>query len=64
MTETGEICRKLADHDLLRPGTLILVEHRRGNSPQMDERFQPEQARNYGDTEITFVRYKGNEDEK
>ena len=64
MTETGEICRTLASRGLLQNGALILVEHRKGCPPQAGDLFCAEQIRKYGDTEITFIRYNGNEEEK
>ena len=35
---------------------MIVVEHRRGMPPLLDERFEAYDLRRYGDTEITFVR--------
>ncbi len=49
---------------LLKHGALILVEHRKGFPPQTEGPFELEQVRKYGDTEISFVRYTGNEEEK
>ena len=64
MTETGDMCRELALRGLLKHGALILVEHRKGFPPQTEGPFELEQVRKYGDTEISFVRYTGNEEEK
>ena len=56
MENTGEMCAALYDKGLLSEQFLILVEHRRGMAPLLDERFEAFDLRKYGDTEITFVR--------
>ena len=56
MENTGEMCAALYDRGLLSDSFLILVEHRRGMAPLLDERFEAFDLRRYGDTEITFVR--------
>jgi len=56
MENTGEMCAKLMDMNLLSDAFLILVEHRRGMPPLLDLRFEAYDLRRYGDTEITFVR--------
>ena len=56
MENTGEMCAALYDKGLLADAFLILVEHRRGMAPLLDERFEAFDLRKYGDTEITFVR--------
>ena len=56
MENTGEMCAALYDKELLADGFMIVVEHRRGMPPLLDERFTAYDLRRYGDTEITFVR--------
>ena len=56
MENTGEMCAALYDRGLLGEQFLIVVEHRRGMAPLLDERFEAFDLRKYGDTEITFVR--------
>jgi len=56
MENTGEMCAALYDKGLLAECFLLLVEHRRGMAPLLDERFEAFDLRKYGDTEITFVR--------
>ena len=56
MEETGEMCALLMDKGLLEEQCLLLIEHRRGMAPLVDERFEAFDQRNYGDTQITFVR--------
>ena len=56
MENTGEMCAALYDKGLLADGFMIVVEHRRGMPPLLDERFTAYDLRRYGDTEITFVR--------
>ena len=50
------MCAALYDKGLLADGFMIVVEHRRGMPPLLDERFTAYDLRRYGDTEITFVR--------
>lgn len=56
MENTGEMCAALYDKGLLGEAFLIVVEHRRGMAPLLDERFEAFDLRRYRDTEITFVR--------
>ena len=56
MENTGEMCAALYDKALLNEDFMIVVEHRRGMPPLLDERFEAYDLRRYGDTEITFVR--------
>lgn len=56
MENTGEMCAALYDKGLLAEQFLIVVEHRRGMAPLLDERFEAFDIRKYGDTEITFAR--------
>lgn len=68
MENTGEICAALYEKGLLAAGCLLVVEHRRGAPPRLDERFAVSDRRRYGDTEMTFARLArqeggaGNED--
>ena len=56
MENTGEMCAALYDEGLLAEAFLIVVEHRRGCAPLLDARFEAFDQRNYGDTQVTFVR--------
>lgn len=56
MENTGEMCAALYDGGLLAEAFLIVVEHRRGCAPLLDARFEAFDQRNYGDTQVTFVR--------
>ncbi|MBR4040336.1 MAG: 16S rRNA (guanine(966)-N(2))-methyltransferase RsmD [Clostridia bacterium] len=56
MENTGEMCAELYDRGVLSEQFLIVVEHRRGMAPLLDQRFEAFDIRKYGDTEITFVR--------
>ena len=56
MENTGEMCAALYDKGLLAEQFLIVVEHRRGMAPLLDERFEAFDIRKYGETEITFAR--------
>ncbi len=56
MENTGEMCAALYDKGLLSDAFMIVVEHRRGLAPLLDERFEAYDLRKYRDTEITFVR--------
>ena len=58
VTETGAICESLAALGLLREEALIVVEHRRGEKPAPGEAFARGDTRRYGDTEISFFRYR------
>ena len=55
MTETGEICGKLLDAGLLCRDCMLVIEHRAGQMPVLDERFAVTRVKKYGDTEISFV---------
>jgi len=63
MENTGEMCAALYDKGLLSGSFLIVVEHRRGMAPLLDERFEAFDLRKYGETEITFARSAVREDE-
>lgn len=63
MENTGEMCAALYDKELLSDAFMIVVEHRRGMPPLLDERFEAYDLRKYGDTEITFVRGARREEE-
>ena len=56
MENTGEMCAELYDKGLLSQECLIVVEHKSGRAPLLDERFEAFDLRNYGDTQITFAR--------
>lgn len=56
MENTGEMCAALYDKGLLSDSFMIVVEHKRGLAPLLDERFEAYDLRKYRDTEITFVR--------
>jgi len=56
MENTGEMCAALYDRGLLAKAFLIVVEHKRGLAPLVDERFEAFDQRNYGDTQITLIR--------
>ena len=55
MENTGEICSRLREAALLSERACIVVEHRRGIPPVVDEHFRVDGCRRYGDTEISFV---------
>ena len=63
MENTGEMCAELYDRGLLSADCMILVEHRRGMAPLIDPRFEAYDQRNYGDTQVTFVRIARREEE-
>lgn len=63
MENTGEMCAELYDGGLLAADALIFVEHRRGMAPLIDPRFEAYDQRNYGETQITFVRLARGEEE-
>ncbi len=63
MENTGEMCAELYDKGLLSADCMILVEHRRGMAPLIDPRFEAYDQRNYGDTQVTFVRIARREEE-
>lgn len=56
MENTGEMCAALYDKGLLAKAFLLVVEHKRGLAPLVDERFDAFDQRDYGDTQITFIR--------
>lgn len=56
MENTGEMCAALYDKGLLAKQFLLVVEHKRGLAPLVDERFEAFDQRDYGDTQITFIR--------
>ena len=56
MENTGEMCAALYDKGLLAKAFLLVVEHKRGLAPLVDERFEAFDQRDYGDTQITFIR--------
>lgn len=56
MENTGEMCAELYEKGLLSEECLIVVEHRRGMAPLLGLEFEASDLRNYGDTQITFVR--------
>lgn len=56
LTDTGGICAALLSAGLLAPEALLVVEHRRGEVPQVQPPLLRGSTRNYGDTQITFVR--------
>ncbi len=58
MENTGEMCDLLLKKGLLSNTCLLVVEHRRGNPPQLDRQLEAYDLRKYGDTEITFIRLK------
>lgn len=64
MENTGEMCAALYDKGLLAERFLIVVEHKRGLAPLLDERFEAFDLRKYGETtEITFIRSAKREEE-
>lgn len=56
MEDTGEMAIRLMNSGLLAEHFLLVIEHRRGKGPMLDERFAAFDLRRYGDTEITFAR--------
>ena len=56
MENTGEMCAALYEKGLLAKEFLLVVEHKRGLAPLVDERFEAFDQRDYGDTQITFIR--------
>ncbi|MBR2943173.1 MAG: RsmD family RNA methyltransferase [Clostridia bacterium] len=62
MENTGEMCAELYDKGLLAKAFLVVVEHKRGLAPLVDERFEAFDQRNYGDTQITLIRSAVQED--
>ena len=64
MENTGEMCAALYDKGLLAKAFLLVVEHKRGLAPLVDERFEAFDQRDYGDTQITFLRSAAREEEQ
>ena len=64
MENTGEMCAALYDKGLLAKAFLLVVEHKRGLAPLVDERFEAFDQRDYGDTQITFIRSAAREEEQ
>ena len=56
MENTGDMCAELMDLGLLGEECLIVVEHRRGLAPLVDERFEAFDQRSYRDTQVTLIR--------
>lgn len=63
MTELSDICQALADHELLKPEALMVLEHGAGWQPQLGGVFTLIKERSYRDTEIHFFRFAGREQE-
>ena len=61
MENTGEMCAEMDAAGLLTEECLLVVEHRKGKAPVLSERFEAQDTRRYGDTEITFVRRRQEE---
>ena len=59
MLELNEMCAALADHGLLAPDCLMVLEHRTGDFGKPDERFEEWKERTYADTQIHFYFYNG-----
>lgn len=64
MENTGEMCAALYDKGLLSDAFMIVVEHKRGLAPLLDERFEAYDLRKYRDTELTFVRRSRRDEEE
>ena len=61
MGDLGPLCRQLADHGLLAPDALLVVEHSREFPPTPGPTFSQRDVRRYGDTEIHFFTFQGGE---
>ena len=61
MTDTDTVCQRLAACNLLYPGALVVVEHRRGIEAPPGQAFTLKDTRLYGDTQIDFWTYNGGE---
>ena len=62
MMEIEKVCDELAVKSLLEKDALLVIERRRGDQPHLSEAFTQQDTRRYGDTEIFFFRYDGEED--
>lgn len=58
MTELQEFCCVMADTGLLAEDAMLVLEHRTGVEPKLDQRFTLYKQRAYGDTEIHFYLYE------
>lgn len=63
ITDTPEMCARMAELGLLNAGAMVVIEHARASVPSPDARFRLHTARGYGDTEIHFFIY-GEEEEQ
>jgi len=61
MTQMAEFCTVLADEGLLAQDAMLVLEHRTGIPVELDARFELFKMRTYGDTEIHFYLYAGEE---
>ena len=64
MGDLGALCRQLAEHGLLAPDALLVVEHSRNFPPTPGTAFIQRDTRRYGDTEIHFFTYQGGENNR
>ncbi len=55
------IFMRLAELSLLEKDALVVAERARGNEPMLDARFEKTDVRRYGDTEIYFFVFHGEE---
>ncbi|WP_346026383.1 16S rRNA (guanine(966)-N(2))-methyltransferase RsmD [Beduinella massiliensis] len=62
MENTGEMCAALLAAGALAEDGLIVVEHRRGLPPALADGLEAADTRRYGDTEVTFVRRRQEEE--
>ncbi len=58
MTDLGSVCAELDKAGLLMPEALIVLEHRTDAPQSLSDGFELERERAYGDTTISFYRYK------
>lgn len=56
MTQTGELTGEMERLGLLAQEVLLVIEHRKGQDPHLPDGFEAYRKKQYGDTEITFVR--------
>ena len=61
MTDLSIYCYALASADLLADGAMMVLEHREGVVPALDERFEQVNERKYGDSGIHFYVFKREE---